>query len=53
VSITRPSDNTPEIMHNLRTAVIDGNGRLSRVLSGNDWKTEELLVALRTAGAAR
>jgi protein SCO1/2 len=53
VSITRPGDAGPEIMHNLRTAVIDGNSRLSHVLSGNDWKTEELLVALRTAGAAR
>jgi hypothetical protein len=40
-------------MHNLRTAVVDTNGRLSQVLSGNDWKAEKLLEALRSAGAAR
>ena len=53
VSITREGTNTPEILHTLRTAVIDARGRLSQVLSGNDWKAEELLEALRSAGAAR
>jgi protein SCO1 len=53
VSITREGANLPEIMHNLRTAVVDTNGRLSQVLSGNDWKAEKLLEALRSAGAAR
>ncbi len=53
VSITREPGNQPEIMHNLRTAVVDADGRLSRVLGGNEWKPEELLEALRSAGAAR
>lgn len=42
-----------DIMHNLRTAVIDPSGRLVRVLGGNDWKAEDLLQELRSASGAR
>ena len=49
VSIVREDKPTQEIVHNLRTAVIDGEGRLVRVFSGNDWKAEDLLAELRNA----
>jgi len=38
-----------EIVHNLRTAVIDSQGRLVTILSGNEWQPSELLAHLRNA----
>jgi protein SCO1/2 len=35
--------------HNLRTAVLDREGRLRRLLRGNEWKPEELVAELRRA----
>ena len=35
--------------HNLRTAVIDPQGRLSRLFRGSDWQPQELVDALRAA----
>ena len=53
VTVAAGPAGTPEIMHNLRTAVVDANGRLATVLSGNDWTAEALVAALRSAGAGR
>jgi protein SCO1 len=39
-----------EIVHNLRTAVIDSEGRLVTILSGNEWTPSDLLAQLRKAG---
>jgi protein SCO1/2 len=57
VSIIRPPPREPsgetgpntEIVHNLRTAVIDSQGRLVTMLSGNEWQPSELLTHLRNA----
>lgn len=38
-----------EIVHTLRTAVVDGEGRVVRVFTGNQWTPEELAAALRGA----
>lgn len=35
--------------HNLRTAVVGPDGRLRRVLRGNEWKADELVAELRAA----
>jgi protein SCO1/2 len=35
--------------HNLRTAVVSPDGRLRRLLRGNDWTPEELVAELRAA----
>jgi protein SCO1/2 len=35
--------------HNLRTAVLDPQGRLYRMFRGNDWTADELVSALREA----
>lgn len=51
VSVVRESS-PADILHNLRTAVIDPQGRLARMLGGNDWTPEELVEALRSAGGA-
>jgi protein SCO1 len=40
-----------EIVHNLRTAVIDPQGRIVTIFSGNEWTPGELLQVMRAAGA--
>jgi protein SCO1/2 len=51
VSIIREDADLKEIVHNLRTAVIDPQGRVVEVFTGNEWTAEELLTSLRRAGA--
>jgi protein SCO1 len=50
VSVIRDGSAT-EVVHNLRTAVVDGNGRLVRILGGTDWQAQELIAELRNAVA--
>jgi protein SCO1 len=38
-----------EVVHNLRTAVIDGQGRLVKIFNGSDWMPSDLITELRTA----
>lgn len=33
--------------HNLRTALVDPQGRLGSVVTGSDWKAEDVIAALR------
>jgi cytochrome oxidase Cu insertion factor (SCO1/SenC/PrrC family) len=40
------------IIHNLRTAVIDPTGRVVAIHNGNAWTTSELLADLTKAAAA-
>lgn len=47
VSVIRPDKPGAEIVHNLRTAVVDVDGRLVALLSGNDWTPAELLARMR------
>jgi protein SCO1/2 len=51
VAIMRDDKPTQEILHNLRTAIIGKDGRLVRVLNGNEWTPEELMTAIREADA--
>ena len=44
--------NTNEIIHNLRTAVIDRDGRLTAVHSGNSWTPDDLVADLEAVAAA-
>jgi protein SCO1/2 len=53
VTIMRDGTPTEAIIHNLRTAVIDADGRLVQMLNGNDWQPEQLLAAIREADARR
>jgi protein SCO1/2 len=38
--------------HNLRTAVLDREGKLRRLLRGNEWTPEELVAELKAAAGA-
>lgn len=40
-----------EVVHNLRTALIDPEGRVLEVIVGNAWEPEEVLATLETAAA--
>jgi protein SCO1/2 len=51
VSVMR--DRAGEIAHNLRTAIIDGEGRLITSLSGSDWAPADLVAEIRRARARR
>jgi protein SCO1/2 len=53
ISVAAGPEGSQEIMHNLRTAIIDGRGRLVTVLSGGDWTADALIAAMRSAGAGR
>jgi protein SCO1/2 len=45
LSVIREADNPASITHNLRTAVIDREGRLVTVLNGNTWTVDEAIKA--------
>jgi protein SCO1 len=50
--IEHDATSTVNIIHNLRTAVIDPGGRLVTIHSGNDWTTTELIAELTKAASA-
>ncbi|HVZ20639.1 MAG TPA: SCO family protein [Vicinamibacterales bacterium] len=44
--------NTPgQVVHNLRTAVVDADGRLVTVTSGNDWRPSDIVAELEKTPA--
>ena len=49
--ITEPGEPSPLMVHNLRTAVIDPQGRLVKAYSGNMWSPAELVADLTAAPA--
>ena len=49
--VTEPGEPAAPVVHNLRTAVIDAQGRLVTVHSGNMWTPAELVADLQTAAA--
>jgi protein SCO1/2 len=42
-------EETGSFVHNLRTAVVDRQGRLAHLLRGNEWTPDELVAELRKA----
>jgi protein SCO1 len=53
VSLIPDATHPSEIVHNLRTAVVDRQGRLVTILNGNEWTAGELLAAIRSSDAAQ
>ena len=49
---TEPGASDGVVVHNLRTAVIDSEGRLTRVQSGNMWTPADIVADLQKAPAA-
>jgi protein SCO1/2 len=53
VSVIRNDKDMQEIVHNLRTIVIAGNGRIVNIFNGNDWTSAALVAAIRDASDLR
>ena len=47
VSISRAMNDARDITHNLRTAIIDADGRIVKVYTGNDWSPDQVLADLK------
>jgi protein SCO1/2 len=53
ITLLPQADSATEIVHNLRTAIIDADGRLVTILHGNEWKSSDLIAALTKARDSR
>jgi protein SCO1/2 len=49
--MTEPGESDGLVVHNLRTAIVDSEGRLVKVHSGNMWTPAELVADLKAAPA--
>jgi protein SCO1/2 len=49
VSIMREGSDPGNVVHNLRTAIVDANGRLVKVVTGMQWSPAEFVTDLRSA----
>jgi len=47
VSVARAYDNPLDITHTLRTAIVDADGKLVKVYTGNEWTPEQVLMDLK------
>jgi len=47
VQVSRAMNDPRDITHNLRTVIIDKDGKLVKVYTGNDWTPEQILGDLR------
>jgi protein SCO1/2 len=47
MAIARLPSEPSNITHNLRTAIVDADGRLVKVYTGPDWKPEQIVADLR------
>jgi protein SCO1/2 len=50
VSVGRALNDARDITHNLRTAIVNADGKLAKVYTGNDWTPEQILKDLRELG---
>ena len=50
VSLMRDEKDPLDIAHNLRTAIVDANGRLVKIYTGNEWQPDEVMADLKRLG---
>jgi len=53
VSISRALDDPLNVTHTLRTAVVDADGKLVKVYTGNEWTPEQVLADLKPVVGAK
>jgi protein SCO1 len=51
VSVGRALNDPRDITHNLRTAIVDAEGKLVKVYTGNDWSPDQILADLKNLTA--
>ena len=44
VSVARAMNDQRDITHNLRTAIVDEEGKLVKVYTGNEWTPDQVLA---------
>ena len=47
-SVARAENDPRDITHNLRTAIVDADGKLVKIYTGNEWTPEQVLADLKT-----
>ena len=47
MSIARALNDPRDITHNLRTAIVDADGKLVKIYTGNEWTPEQVLADLK------
>jgi protein SCO1 len=47
VSVSRAMNDQLDITHNLRTAIVNADGKLTKVYTGNEWTPEQILADLK------
>jgi protein SCO1/2 len=47
MTISRAADNPSNITHNLRTVIIDADGKLVKIYPGQDWKVDQVVADLK------
>ncbi len=52
LSVIRDPKDPSNVVHNLRTAVVDGRGKLVKYFGGNDWTPDQVLAALSFVAAS-
>jgi protein SCO1 len=50
VQVSRALNDPRDITHNLRTVIVDDDGKLVKVYTGNDWTSEQVLADLKHRG---
>ena len=53
VSVGRALSDARDITHNLRTAIIDTDGKVVKVYTGNEWTPEQVLKDLKALAASK
>jgi protein SCO1/2 len=48
VGVDRPIDDPANITHRLRTVIVDSEGKLVKVYTGNEWKPAQVVADLKT-----
>ncbi len=51
VSVSRALNDPRDITHNLRTAIVDADGKLVKVYTGNEWTPDQVVADLRTVAS--
>jgi protein SCO1/2 len=53
MTIARDPADTSNITHNLRTAIVDADGKLVKIYTGNEWKPEQIVADLEAVAGAK
>ena len=50
VAVTRSATDPNDITHNLRTAIVDADGKLVKIYIGNEWSPKQVIADVKSVG---